>query len=123
MYVALYLIICIMVVKQKKDANSICDVVLSVSGLKPPLMMRKQRGKTMKQKRSILSRIIDIIITPAIWVGERKPVTQIVIIVGLLFTIIIVTGILHDRFRTESDCKARLDICVKQYNTCMKHAK
>ena len=77
----------------------------------------------MKQKRSIFSKIIDIIVTPAIWVGEREPVTQIVIIVGFFFTIIIVTGILHDRFRTESDCKYRLDVCVKQYNTCMEHAK
>lgn len=77
----------------------------------------------MKQKRSILSRIIDIIITPAIWVGERHPAIQIVIVVGFLITIIIVTGILHDRFRTESDCKYRLDVCVKQYNTCMEHAK
>lgn len=77
----------------------------------------------MKQKRSILSRVIDIIITPAIWVGERKPVTQFIIVIGFALTVIIVTGILHDRFRTESDCKARLDICVRQYNTCMEHAK
>ena len=77
----------------------------------------------MKQKRSILSRIIDIISTPAIWVGERHPVIQIVIIVGLVFTILMVAGILHDRFRTKSDCKYRLDVCVKQYNTCMEHAK
>lgn len=45
MYVALYLIICIMVVKQKKDANSICGVVLSVSGLKPPLTMENKEAK------------------------------------------------------------------------------
>lgn len=77
----------------------------------------------MKQKRSILSRIIDIIITPAIWIGERHPVTQIVIIVVLIFTTLMVTGILHYRFRTESDCKYRLDVCVKQYNTCMEYAK
>lgn len=77
----------------------------------------------MKQKRSILSRIIDIIITPFIWVCEREPGTQFVIVVGFLLTIIIVTGILHDRFRTESECKSHLDLCVKQYNTCMEHAK
>ena len=46
MYVALYLIICTMVVKQKKDANSICDVILSVSGLKPP-QTTQRGGKTM----------------------------------------------------------------------------
>lgn len=77
----------------------------------------------MKQKRSILSRIIDIIITPAIWIGERHPVIQIVIIVVLVFTFLMVVGFLHDRFRTESDCKSRLDLCVKQYNVCMEHAK
>lgn len=77
----------------------------------------------MKQKRSILSRIIDIMATPFIWVCEREPGTQFVIVVGFLLTIIIVTGILHERFRTESDCKSRLDLCVKQYNVCMEHAK
>ena len=45
LYVALYLIICMMVVKQKKDVNSICDVVLSVSGLKPPLMRQNKEAK------------------------------------------------------------------------------
>lgn len=45
LYVALYLMICTMIVKQKKDANSLCDVVLSVSGLKPPLMMENKEAK------------------------------------------------------------------------------
>lgn len=45
MYVALYLIICTMIVKQKKDVNNLCDVVLSISGLKPPLMMENKEAK------------------------------------------------------------------------------
>lgn len=45
MYVALYLIICMIVVKQKKDANSLYSVVLSVSGLKPPPMMENKEEK------------------------------------------------------------------------------
>jgi hypothetical protein len=45
LYVALYLIICMIVVKQKKDVNSLYDVVLSISGSKPPLMIGNKEAK------------------------------------------------------------------------------
>lgn len=77
----------------------------------------------MKHKRSILNRITDIIATPGMWFFEREPVTQFVMVIGFFLTIIIVTGILHEKFHNESDCQSRLDICIRQYNTCMENAK
>ena len=77
----------------------------------------------MKRKRSILGRIIDIIITPYIWVAERKPVTQFAIVIGFFMAIIAATAIFHAESRTESDCTSYLELCVRQYNTCMGHAK
>lgn len=78
------------------------------------------------KKKNILFRIYDriyeILASPLLWLGDRKPLTQKIIIFGFLIGMVILVLILHT-FHTESSCKAKYDLCVQQYDACMEHSK
>ena len=76
-----------------------------------------------KPKKNILYRIYEILAFPLLWVGERKPSTQKIIIICFFAGIIALTCFLHIISQTETSCKAKYDLCVQQYDACMEHAK
>lgn len=76
-----------------------------------------------KPKKNILYRIYEILALPLLWLSERKPMTQTIIIIGFFAGIIALTCFLQIISQTESSCKAKYDLCVQQYDACMEHAK